>query len=682
MVTVDELTEGIKNLTGEAKELGTEMESLLKTIEDGTVTSDVVDALSEKLDKFKRLVGDSELVNRFSASLEVAEKKLRSLGEISAASTKKLSEFFNQSPENLSNLMSSAKRRFEEGEGAIAQTAAVTMTMLNPALTESSKLFGDIGDRGMEAGRKLNEAGIAKLAEKMKIPEDRVRELIRLQEATADLETAVIKQSIASGSANEIMENGVLSTEKASMATASFIERTKEIADATGMSKTAITPFLLDFERNIPAAFRSSSEAMGDMSSTMDDVVRMIKIADGIGISHSDIQAKIKESYLNWNNSIDKTLGNLALMNRAMQDMEITQDTMLGFLSNATSGMETMADATESAIDMMRSLGRVMRDDLGMSEAGVSKILGGMVEGVKGMDISQAAVVNQMAGGRGGLAGGFEMALLKQQGDVGEMTNRVMKAMEKMGVGSPVTLQDVQSNPALAGMLLQQREMIKQFGLARTDDDAYRVLELMQQGGQERLETALSEIKDPQTAMMDLTKTSNEISKLQLQSLKTLENRANDIAQTMAINVRGGVKALDTKIAEGVYEATGVSIGDVALEEGAPATTRSIYSGMHDRQSLTENTVEMMKTGASATMDIAKHMKDNLTGITLPEMSPGESTAMPPENRRGGDTVFVDGIIKAEIDIKDGVKTIATETFEARMKDLNQGAFTGNTSGG
>src|SRR5690606_37073880 len=134
----------------------------------------------------------------------------------------------------------------------------------------------------------------------------------------------------------------------------------------------------------------------------------------------------------------------------------------------AAEGSSSLGDASEDAIKVINSLGKALLDT-GSSRQAVADITSGMLQGAKNMDIGHAAFVNQAAGGRGGLAGGYEIELLKQQGDFGEIISRTMTAMENMGMGGPVTLQDVQDNPALAGQLAKQTALLKEFGLAQND---------------------------------------------------------------------------------------------------------------------------------------------------------------------------------------------------------------------
>jgi len=162
------------------------------------------------------------------------------------------------------------------------------------------------------------------------------------------------------------------------------------------------------------------------------------------------------------------------------------------------------------------------------------------------IEMGKAAYINQLSGNTGGLAGAFEIDLLKQEENFAEIASRTIKAIEKMGAGSPTTLQDVKENPALAGQLYQQRELVKQFGLANSDQEAYRVLELLKAGGGQELEKVINSIKDPQDAMIDALNIGNELAKGANNTLIKLHNAVERAQRLDAQNVRGGLEKLDS----------------------------------------------------------------------------------------------------------------------------------------
>jgi hypothetical protein len=100
------------------------------------------------------------------------------------------------------------------------------------------------------------------------------------------------------------------------------------------------------------------------------------------------------------------------------------------------------------------------------------------------MGLAQKAFLSAQTGGPGGLMGAFQIEKMLKEGDIEGVFKKVRDQMQKQ-LGPIVTLEDAASSPAAAAQLARQTAMLRSGPLgamARTDQDAYRILESMKTG--------------------------------------------------------------------------------------------------------------------------------------------------------------------------------------------------------
>jgi hypothetical protein len=109
------------------------------------------------------------------------------------------------------------------------------------------------------------------------------------------------------------------------------------------------------------------------------------------------------------------------------------------------------------------------------------------------MDTAKKAFISGATGGPGGLAGKFQIDELIATGHMDEVVKKTMTAMQSQFGGPVLTRKDAVDNPALAGELYKQMQLIGVAGIAKNDEETYRILEAMKTGVMDMLKPGAAE---------------------------------------------------------------------------------------------------------------------------------------------------------------------------------------------
>lgn len=549
---------------------------------DVTFTTEQIKALEE----LGAISADSaeKIRNSFSAASDAMRGATNVASIYSSASkealnnTSGLSSGFSNLSSTLSNIdLSSALNgitasidSFSSSIGSNATEAiAAAVTALSGA--DLSGSFGKVGSDILNSGMRdvtENASGL-KIALKSIFSDDsigklggadRVLNLIRHQNALADVTSAIYKMHTASGMLNNLMDEGSLSSKKLDDSLASYHNRISQVSDSTGLASGYVAKLALQFGEEIPGGLNIMSNAGGEASSNLDALTASLKVAQAIGLEHNEMIKQISSSYLQYGSSIDHTIQNISMMSDVSQALGFRQAEVLSFVKSSQQGMEVMSDSTQSAILMLESLGRVL-SDVGVSQGGVQQIVQGMISSTSsaGADLGKSAYISQMSGGPGGLSGAYEIERLKQEGNLAEIVVKAMAAFENMGLGTPVTLEEAGENQALAGQLYQQVEILKMFGLAKTDQEAYRSLDMIREGGADKLAESLNSFSERQSTVADKLEASGELS-----------SRYNALGMQI-------VNSLDANLRSGMISSGNVSRGLFSQIEESFTGDSSLY---------------------------------------------------------------------------------------------------------
>ncbi len=673
----------------------------IESIKDATAATNELTAATNESASASTAAGDA-----MDKGMELAKKAVSSLSDVLKGSAASISAFLGgqaisvqQLEETYEQLKTTALNVNGETQEAVVKTASAFITVLAPELTSSIQMFGKLGDTGVDSGQRISDSfsKLGPLLSKMGIGDGvskGVAELFRLSEESRGSELSLMKLAAASGSLGSFMDKGVLSTTAMSDAAAAWSERLEQTGNATGRLSTELEVYKQNM-KGIPDAldmFISTSEEAGGST---DFFTASIKVADGLFMKHSDVIDFVSKTHIKFGTSVQDSMNNLANFRHAANELKIPMEAMNSYMDQATSGVSSMGDASASAIKLIQSFGKTL-GETGASKQAMADITSGMIGSAKDMDMGKASFVSQASGGPGGLAGGFEIELLKQQGDFGAIIDKTMTALQNSGLGAPTTLQDVKENPALAGQLMKQTEMLKEFGLAKNDQEAFRVLAAMKDGGQESLQNALKDMKDPQEQMLNALNIGNKIAEESPNKLISLLNQGNRALATKAGEDRDTLEWLDRKgdNNESYRYANSANNIPVSLSGNLTDANTGIQdvatgsSRVTERGKVADDAVKrgaemkeladgMIKTVIDTTTEIGGRFISKISGSPKDPMKDDVARAAGTSTAAAGtagntqpQNVVIDGKLQVEVDIKDGVATIARKEFGTMWSEL------------
>lgn len=520
----------------------------------------------------------------------------------------------------------------EETGGALAKSAGILKTVLFPELSKGTVVFGDFAKIGAASSMDVSKS-IGGLFNALPAG---IQELIRVQESALGAKTGLYSLLQQSGSVDSVMLDlgessgkGALSMDALNIATASMSKRLEEVGEKAQLAPGRVLEVVQAYGQ-MPGALNAMSSAADSSGERLDAMVNTIQLARGLGIDHMEVIKGQQEALFNWDTSLEKTNQNLVYMNRVTQEMGINRDIMTSFLKEATSGTNQLADGTESAVTLMRTLGKTLMDN-GMSARGTSEMISGLAQRMRGLDVGKAAFISGQAGGPGGLAGAFQVEKMKQENDVAGIATMAADAFKNMGINQVVTLDDVEKNDALAGELMKQTELLKTLGLAKDTTEATRFLEAMKTGGFDELKNALQTPIEKQTDLQSeqnqLIQSGNELSSGMLGTLLLIANkqealsRANAIASDEFLN-----KIVDKNVGlertgyEGMTGATtGIGSNDAITNVGTKEKAYGVLNNTTPEKVQTET----FGTAIDAAIELGKTLKGNVVDLLrdMPNLS-------------------------------------------------------------
>ena len=150
-------------------------------------------------------------------------------------------------------------------------------------------------------------------------------------------------------------------------------------------------------------------------------------------------------------------------------------------------------DNTGAATKVVHAFDSAFKDSK-LSPAAIQEVVKDMTSGILGMDTATKAFISSQSGGRGGLAGSFEIDLALQEGKMDQVLAKTMDTIKgKMG-GQILTLEDVRDNQALAGQFQKQLSYMTDVAhIAKSQSEAEQLSKAWKTGAMDKLKTETTE---------------------------------------------------------------------------------------------------------------------------------------------------------------------------------------------
>lgn len=391
---------------------------------------------------------------------------------------------------------------------SMLQTVAAFAPMTG-LLPHSAELYGQLGDAANLSGAQAAKSwdNVSKIIPGL---DDSTKNLVGTMLNASDrfrnVQNNIIGLYAASGNLPSLFTQvGATATSTAASfknlddVMAGYIDKTYQIAQSSNVSMTQVSKYA-DSLRKIPDALDQVVGIGAGGTKTMNALDATLKIASATGMKHEDAVNQLSWAYEKFGTTGDDAVSMIAYMAEAAQDSKMPLEDFRKTVMNISEQFKMFGDNTEGVTNIVGTFTKAFRES-GLGPEGAAELVSTMISGVKQMDLAHKAFFSSASGGQGGLGGAFEIDYLLQQGDTDKVMEKVLSGLENQ-FGRVVTLAEAQGSPELQGELIKQMAFLKDVaGIAKTDEEAYRILEAMQKGATDELASIMEGAKDPQVIM-------------------------------------------------------------------------------------------------------------------------------------------------------------------------------------
>ena len=473
------------------------LQAVLKITKDANLEKFIQDMeaagkATASLGEISKVVGDT-VINQIKGMTDATKAFIESFGGFAGAA-KQMQE---AGSELFKSLVSDAFEYLNESENLInvGVDAALAFEPLLNIFPKAITGMGQLGSAGYDAGFKITTAfqGIQPLLSKI-MPEKSVawiegmsegataafglqRELVSLAAAQGNFSSMLDEAGDKFGDLNQAYVDMAGLAYDSSLATGQTVGSMMDLAKALG---------------SIPGAL---AESVDVALSPMSQLVATSQLATGFMRSQSEVVGHLNTMYTDMGISGQKALESLANIYDKAGDSKLRFETFTKTVLGIADSFKILGDNTNAAANVVHAFDEAFKNS-DISPAAMETVIKGLTSGIEDMDRAKQAFISSASGGPGGLAGAFQIEYALQTGKMDEVLQKTMTAMQAQFGGQVLTLQDAAQNPALAGEFYKQVQYLTQVaGVAKTDREAYRILEAMQSGVMDILQPGAGEEK-------------------------------------------------------------------------------------------------------------------------------------------------------------------------------------------
>ncbi len=436
-----------------------------------------------------------------------------------------------------------------EGQAGGATTAASLMSVglaLEPLLgilPKGIRSFGELGEAGINSATQISDSFTALTPLMTKflgvLGKDNAagmmafgEQLVKSADLSRNLESNLIGLAAAAGDLGSITDASTGNLMDLTTATSTFATFTYETAQATGTSVSAVASYAQQLGK-IPGALRENVDTGSVAVGSMNMLAASMAVATSFGMKYSDMVSQLDSVYRKFNLTGTDAISIVAQMASTAQELKLPMDLVSQTITDMSGKFLMFGDNTQSAVRIVQSFGKAFKES-GLSPEGITKLMSSMTAGMAQMDLGTKAFVSGSTGGRGGLAGAFEMDLAMKRGDMGSVMSKAMEAMRKEIGGKIVTLEETVQTPALAGQMMKQIAFLRDvLHMAGSNEEAYRILDAMKKGAPGEIAKAKPE--DATVALRTATERGVSIQERHTDILKQSANYLAHLTNLQAI---------------------------------------------------------------------------------------------------------------------------------------------------
>jgi len=544
-----------------------------------------------------------QVLETAGVSEDVADKilnvanNIRNLGASAidaAGSITSMTGSFDNFLSNISKSINTASSSFEKLQSFLTEDSldsfglrgALMLERFAKILPRNISLFGDLGSAGSDAGLSISDSfsTATTILEKFGATRwiaDFINDAAKSADQAQNLEQTLFMASAQAGQFSELLGAAGDDLRRGMFdQMAAYNRIIEDVSVSTGKLSTTTASWASQL-LNIPGFLSKTIDVGGGAATTMRDLDAVMTVATGTGQSQRDVVEMLNFAYRQLGVTGKGAVEFLAEVGVAADEADVPLDIMRQSVTSIAESFKVFGDNTRAATVLMGDFSRAF-DGSGLGPQAVAEMVQGITRGIERMDIARKAFISGASGGPGGLAGGFQLDLMLQQGKLDEVYARVEEAMKSRFGGPVLTLDQAAESPDLAGEFMKQVTFLKDVaGIASTDQEAYRILEAMQRGetapmeevktGDEAIQTAIEQGDKVQHSQM------NESIRLQNLALKEAriqsEIALQDLRTGLGTAGRGEIAAsIEQRMMAGREDAAGEGIGEFRVEGGASGT--------------------------------------------------------------------------------------------------------------
>lgn len=362
--------------------------------------------------------------------------------------------------------------------------------------------------------------------------------LSNIAEPAKQFEYGLISLKASSGELGELLGEVGDDFSLMEQKSVAFINKTTAIGNALGLTSQQVASYFSEISK-IPEAMDKTINVTADGKENVDFLQAALLTAVGTGQSYKQVLDQLSESYKEFNTTGRAALENISKISLTSQNLKLPLDLVRDYATRAASSFRFFGDNTQGATNILERFAPTLAKTMGPKA--FADLNQNIVQNISQLSLASRSFLSATTGGKGGLAGGYQIELLKQQGKIDQIERMVEDSLRKQFGGKIVTLEEAARDQASAGQFTKQVQLLTQgpTKIAGSEAEAYKILEAMAKG----VPSGVKETKpgDPLAKTIEI---GNKIQERNYNQLVVLSNLAEKQVQLSSINANNIVRSL------------------------------------------------------------------------------------------------------------------------------------------
>lgn len=357
------------------------------------------------------------------------------------------------------------------------------------------------------------------------------------------MEVAFLRSATAGGNLSNAINGVGESFEFIDAKMAQYGNMAAEVGNANNLTAGQTIEFMKALNR-IPGALEQNVGRMNMMDA-------VLKVSVGTFRDSGEVIGMLEGYYKTLGVSGEDALQIITRTTAAATAMRMPVELMDSFVKDTASTFKLFGNNTQRAIDIMSRFGPELQKS-GLGPEAIQSVVRGITEGIGQMNIAQKSFLSAQTGGKGGLAGGYQIDLLLKQGKIDEVYAKIEQSLKGIAGGRIVKLEDAAKDQGAAAQFTKQIQLLTSgpFKIADNAQSAQRILEVLSKGG--KIGQAVPGLGIAKETLAEATDRGKALQERQFNPLvkfgNTLESGAVQMASQMSDSMSSASQSFANKI--------------------------------------------------------------------------------------------------------------------------------------